>query len=524
MKLFSSSKKTSLSSDVVILSTSLMVTCGFYMLTSMLLSRYRTLEEYGTYSQLLMVINLFTMLLTLGLPSSINFFLARADTPLERNRFISIYYIINTVIGLTVGTILLVGIPLIELYFNNSMISKFGYFLALYPWTKIIISSVDNLLIVQKQTKVLFVYGLLHSLSLVGTVLLIQWLDLGFYAYIPLNLAVEMLFSFIAIAIAMKLDGRIHFQIDWQQVKTILAFSVPLGLSVAITTLNAELDKFVIGRFFSTEQYAIYANAAKELPFNFIGASITAVLLPVITRRIKRGRMTEAVDLWKECIIVSFLINAFFAFGLFTYSKDAIVFLYSEKYAPGAAVFAIYSLLILFRSVNFGTILQCTSNTKYIMRSSAISLVLNLVLNVALYYVIGFEGPAVATVLTMLWNSLYLLRVTRRITGIPLKQLFPWKSVATLLVVNLAFSAVFFALKRIVPLERLVGESWESIFLAGVWALAYFGVFSKFIRKKMKLIKSFEPANEGEAQPDDAPEPESMTAEDDLPAPEEGSE
>ena len=498
MKLLSSKKNLSSSGDVAILSASLVVTYGIQLVTAMLLSRYRTLGEYGTYSQMLMVVNLVTMLLMMGLPTSINYFLARAETKAERNRFVSAYYIFNTVLGFVVGALLVAAVPLIERYFGNGEISKYAYFLALYPWTMIITGSVDNLLIVQKQSRLLVTYRILHSLAIVGCVLIVQWCALGFSAYVFWFLTIELVSSAVVILFAVRLDGMIRVRADWSLIKDILVFSIPLGLSVAITTLNSELDKFVIGHFVSTDQYAIYANAAKELPFNFIATSIAAVFLPIITRKIKHDQMREAVDLWKETITLSFLITAFFSFGLATFSKDAIVFLYSEKYAPGATVFAIYSLVLLFRTTYFGTILQCTNNTKYILRSSILSLALNVVLNVALYYAIGFIGPAIATILAVAINAMYLLVITRRITKIPLKALFPWKSVASITLVNLAFSALFFALKRVIPLEQLVGESWEGILLAGVWALLYFGIFFRFIKGKLQTIKQYEEPSEGE--------------------------
>jgi len=69
------------------------------MITAMLLSRFRTLEEYGTYSQLLMVINIATTFFMLGLPNSINFFLARAENNNERQKFLSVYYTLSTVLS-----------------------------------------------------------------------------------------------------------------------------------------------------------------------------------------------------------------------------------------------------------------------------------------------------------------------------------------------------------------------------------------------------------------------------------------
>lgn len=66
--------------NAVVLTASKIITTSISLASVMLLSRFRTLEEYGTYSQTLLVINLATALFMLGLPNSTNYFLALAGT------------------------------------------------------------------------------------------------------------------------------------------------------------------------------------------------------------------------------------------------------------------------------------------------------------------------------------------------------------------------------------------------------------------------------------------------------------
>ena len=82
-------KSTSLGADATLLTFSKVATSGIAMVMTMLLSRFRTLEEYGTYSQILMVVNLVTSILMLGLPKSLNYFLAKTDAKEEKQKFLS---------------------------------------------------------------------------------------------------------------------------------------------------------------------------------------------------------------------------------------------------------------------------------------------------------------------------------------------------------------------------------------------------------------------------------------------------
>ncbi len=483
-------KQKSIGANAIILTASKFVSTLILLVNTMLLSRFRTLAEYGTYSQLLVVVHLVTSFVTLGLPSSINYFVARADTDKERNRFISIYYTLNTVLSFVTGLILLLSIPLIEAYFKNTEIGRYYIFLALYPWTSIITSSVDNLLIVHGRSEKLLLYKVLHSICVVLCVLLVTLTKLDFIAYIYLYLFVEILFCLLTYAIAIKLDGRPTFKFNKKYIKTILAFSIPLGLSTATGTIKAEMDKLFIGFLYSTEQYAIYANAAKELPFTMISHSITAVLLPVIARKLKDNRIKESVDLWKEATSVAYMINSFFAFGLIVFSKEAMVFLYSQKYESGFAVFAIYSLLMLFRSAYFGTMLQLRGKTNIILKSSIFSLVLNLVLNFVFYYFIGFIGPAVATILATAISSGYQLVKTKEEISVPIKRLFPWRDILLCTFINIGLGLVFYLAKVILQMDTYIGRSAEAILLALVWLIIYMILLIPKIKQKTKLFRT----------------------------------
>ena len=53
---------------------------------------------------------------------------------------------------------------------------------------------------------------------------------------------------------------------DTKLLKSVFSFSIPMGLASAISTLSVQLDQLMVGRFFSTEELAVFSNAAKELP------------------------------------------------------------------------------------------------------------------------------------------------------------------------------------------------------------------------------------------------------------------
>lgn len=471
----------SLGGEAVRLTASKIIALVITMLTTMLLTRFRTFEEYGTYSQLLLVINLVTTLLMLGLPNSINYFLARADTCEDKKRFLSVYYTLSTLLSMAIGIVLVLCVPLIEGYFHNSLIGKFYYFLALYPWASIISSSIENVLVVYKKTSFLMVYRVSISVISLLTVIVVELLGLGFSEYMISFVGTNCIFAISVYIIVEKYSGGIKAMLDKKIIKAIFVFSIPLGLASVVGTLNAEVDKLLIGYMMDTEQMAVYTNAARELPLAIVASSITAVLLPQLTRMIKNKKIDAAVKLWGYATEVAFIIICVIVAGVFTYANEVMTILYSAKYLPGVPVFRIYSLNLLLRITYFGIILNAFGETKKIFYCSILSLLLNLILNPLFFWVFGMIGPAIATFLAILIINLLQLKMTSRVTRVSFSKVFPWKHLGSLILINAGFAVIFYGIKEVLPLETYTGEVIESCILGVIWA----GVYMMMMRKRL---------------------------------------
>ena len=480
------SKSISLGKETILLTVSKMTTLMITMLTGMMLSRFRSFEEYGTYSQLTLVVSLFTSIFMLGLPNSINYFLARANSKSEQQKFLGVYYNLSTILSFIMGIALVFAAPLIATYFKNPAVLSFVYFLLLYPWANVTASSIENVLIVYHRTRFLTIYRIINSLCLLGSVLVVQWLGLGFREYMIANLAIYCLFAFAVYAISYRVSGGFRLGFDKNLIRTVFVFSIPLGLSAVVGTLNIEIDKLLIGFLMDTEQMAIYTNASKELPVTFVSASITAVLLPQLTKMLKKDRNRDALSLWANATELSYLIICLIVAGVFTYAEDVMCFLYSAKYLPGLLVFRIYTLVLLLRCTYFGIILNAKGKTKEIFWAGIASLALNVFLNPLMYWAIGMTGPALATFLSMLVVLLWQLYRTAKCTGVAISQVFPWKRLGCITLVNVVFAGCFFGVKQVLPLEWWITSFGESLILGGCWSILYLFVMRKSLKRAWK--------------------------------------
>ncbi|MDP9739959.1 UNVERIFIED_ORG: O-antigen/teichoic acid export membrane protein [Bacillus sp. B2I3] len=482
-------KKNSLGRDAMKLTTSKVITVVISLSTVMLLSRFLTLEEYGTYSQIIMITNLITSLLMLGLPNSISYFLARAENEEEKQKFLSVYYTFSTTLSIIIGIVMVSITPLVVRYFNNDLLNNFFYFLAVYPWAKIIMASIDNVLIVYKRTSLIMIYRIANSFSLLIIILIVQIFNFSFQAYMLLFIINEVVFAISVYIISNSISGKLIINNDKSLIKKILTFSIPIGLATAIGTLNIELDKLMMSIILDTEQLAIYTNASRELPVTIFAISITAVLLPQIVKLLKKGDTKIAIDLWGHSTVLSYIIICFFTTVFFVYAEDVMTLLYSDKFLPGVSVFRVYCLVLLLRCTYFGMILNAKGKTKFIFYSSIASLGINICLNFLLYFFLGIIGPAIATFISMTVIIIFQLTTTSKIIEISFKNIFPWKKLLYITLINISLGGFLVISKLIIPLDEILGSIFESIIMATFFGVAYLILLFKTIKQSWGNLK-----------------------------------
>lgn len=479
----------SIGKSAVWLTTTKLLSLLLIMAIEMILSRFRTLEEYGTYSQILLVVNLTITTLMLGLPNSINYFLAKADSDIERGKFVSNYYTLSTFVSLITACLLYFLSPFIISYFQNGLIKSFLFLLIILPWVKITNASIDNLLVVYDKLKILSVYRILQSLIMLMMAAYSVYTKMTFHTYMINYIVLEIISTFAIYIIVYKVSFDFKFYLNKKLTLNLLKFSIPLGLASIVSTLNIEISKLVVGKIFDTETLAVYTNAAREMPITFISASITAVLMPLLVEKLSRGEKLEAVKLWGEATTLSYILICSFAAFLFVYAPQVMTILYGTKYLPGVTIFRIYNVLLLVRVTYFGMILNSLGKTKFIFVSSILTLVLNVMLVYPLYIVFGISGPAIATVASLVLMAIVQLRYTSFITDINFKDIFPWERVFKITLINIGLGLLFLGISTEILQQYMINPFNLLLFSGVIWLVVTILIFRKTIQESWNNLK-----------------------------------
>ena len=340
-------------------------------------------------------------------------------------------------------------------------------------------------------------FNILNALVVVAAILIVKLLNWSFQVYMFLYMLGEMAMTIWVYLIVIRLERPIRPSINLSTVKNIFRFSIPIGIASLVGTLTLECDKLVIGKLFSTETMAIYTNAAKELPFTIIATSLTAVLLPQMSRKLKENRTIEAVQLWKTTVELSYIFMSFVVTALIVFAPQIMTILYSEKYLPGVNVFRVYSAVLLCRITYFGMILNASGKTKFILFSSIITLITNIALDILLFNIIGMLGPAVATFISIFIALIAQLIATSKLIKIPFSSIFPWKQILIHSMINLVWGTVVLFVLKLVK----VGTSNRDIICCFVCGILI--IMCYVLIEKNKIIVLWKKLNSASARNED---------------------
>jgi O-antigen/teichoic acid export membrane protein len=250
-----------------------------------------------------------------------------------------------------------------------------------------------------------------------------------------------------------------------------VAFSVPIGLSALVGRINRYADKFIVSYFLAETTVAIYNVGAQEIPIvRVIPFAVGSVLISRFVQFHKDDMREELKSLWyagieKVSLIVLPLTMFFIAVG-----TEYITLLFGNAYLAAVLPFQIYTITVLIRVTNYGSILQAYGDTKGILKMSLNLMVLKIGLGIVFTVWFGIIGTAVSSVLAHGINwILYLRRIGTHMT-IPWYEVLPFPSYLRILGVSSGVAAIIWILKTwVFPLTGLIA--------LGVSLLLYLALF-----------------------------------------------
>lgn len=475
--------------DSIVLTFVRVITTILGLLVTKLLSTQLTLEEYGTYSQAMLIVSTATSISILGLTNAVNYFYNASDNKEEKQKYVSTMFSIQYLVGTITAILIVVCHSFIIHYFKNDQLDKIIYLIAWMPLLENVLPMLQVLFVSIGRAKLIairnFIISVLRLLVVVIT------------CYVTKNIltifVILLLLDLIQVVYFMYAFSKTNFKIKLcyftgKYVMPIMRFSIPMAIYIMCNSFTRDIDKYVISFFTDTTTLAIYTNASKILPFDMITASFITVLIPIITRQVSNKEYYKAKYTMKTYLRLGYILTWIAVFGAVIVAKELMIFLYSEKYLSGLSVFIVYLLVDMVRFANTSMLLVATGKTNLLMISTLVSLVLNFVLNIISFKMLGIFGPAISTLIITIGLTFYLLSKGAKQINCFLNEFFDFKEVLLIFAELLVIGLLCYLLKI-----NIANYTNSNVFILAFTYLLFVGMM--FLINKNRIIQCLKEVN-----------------------------
>lgn len=476
------------SSDAILLMLVKLVTMALGFAVTRLLSQYLTVYDYGTYSQALLLVSTVSSLTVLGMLDGVNYYYCSQRDTEKQEAYMATIFACQCIVGTVAGFVVLAMSGILSAYFENPALKDLLIFCAVLPLLQNLLGMLQILLVSVGKAKMLAVRNLIVSLIRLAVVLLVVS-AVGSAGVVLFATLLLDIFQILFFAVTLRRSGcRLRFRrVDFRLIKTIFSYCAPMAVFIAVNALNRDLDKHLIALLTDTETVAIYANASRQLPFDFIATSFCTVLQPKITHLVSERNFGEARSLYKVFLEIAYTTTVMLCGAALAAAPQLLRLLYSEKYLGGLDVFRIYILVDMIRFASITLILSAAGKTKLLMLLGLATLGMNGVLNVVFYHIWGITGPAAATFVTSLAMGIVLLCLSAKQLEGSLRDFFDGKYLMSIAAESMLGVLVFSLLGRWLEAKGI----WYFLALlivCGAYCLVFLLINGKRLVGNLKIL------------------------------------
>lgn len=459
---------------------------GFVM--PMVLVRFLSQSDYGTYQQLNLIGTTAIGILVLGLPTSIYYFYNQFSD----NRVPALIAQTSLMLVFSGGAciaILYLGAPPLAAKFGNDAIAML---LPLYAFSvAFMIASEHSLSFMIAQNRYVTAVGFETGETFGRVTILLVPLLLGYGLNgLIIGMLIYAITRFLARSIYLFYGSGIQFK-GWSTVtfaRDQLVYSFPLALASLSALLGGAFNRGIVATSFSPADYAIYSVGALEIPLDVIfQASVANVLRASLPQLVREGRKEEMGKILREAMRkLSIIVLPSFVF-LLGHSHQFITLLFTSRYEESVVVFRIYLWLIPLHMLVLSLIPQVFGRTKWNLYVMWIQTLVLVGASYALLKLVGFYGPALAGVGTAYLTAIIYFVIAIRLTGCKFLELVP--TIHIIRVIIVALFAVFFSRLSLhwLPLN-LLGFAGTGIVFSIIFLVAA-PLFKIFTNQDISFLK-----------------------------------
>lgn len=303
----------------------------------LVLARMMSLEEYGTYKQLLLLALTLYYVLPFGVPQALYFFLPRTE---ERRPFILQTLVFLTLAGGLAGTLLFALAEPLARYFSNPSLVTYRWQLALYVFGLISACPLEMSLTAQGKTRASALSYLGWDMARAAAMTVPVLLGYGVAGLMTCLVAHSLLRLGVAWGVLLGTTRGPLWQGSLPRRQW--AYAAPFGAAVALNILQGNAHQYAVSGVVSPEEFSLYAVGCFQLPFvDLLYTPTSEVLMVRLGELEKQGRLEQGLGLFhKATAALSFTFFPLAAF-LLCYAPELIQVLFGERFTGAAPLLRI---------------------------------------------------------------------------------------------------------------------------------------------------------------------------------------
>lgn len=417
----------------------------FQFLVPIILIRILSQSDYGIYQKLLFIVTLVVPLLRFHLTDSLFYFFPITKVGIERDAFISQTYFQLFGVCLIFLTIFLISFPIVELFWQSVIISKYIYQISAIIFFTVTSSILENIFILEKKSKVVVLFSSLDKFLRTSLLLLIVWFYQSIeYALIALVVHGALRFIFLTIYLlknfnlSFKLLRIYNLRKQWKYV-----FPMGLGLFVGVFGKNA--DKLILAFLLSDIDFAIYSIGNLSIPFiATVYISIGNVIMPELSKYSMKLEFQKTLSLWKSMIIKNAILTIPIILFFIIQANEIFIILFTDSYSDSANVFRIIILTLLIQMLGYGYVLRAFGKTKKILIAKVYRTILSLVFGYFFILNFGVIGAAITFVFSYFINAFIQLNTAKKLLKVSWMNYLPWMDFTKLFLISAIPTVIIF--------------------------------------------------------------------------------
>lgn len=421
------------------------ISFSFGIVSAAILSRFLSVEEYGSYKQVLYIYSTLLTVFTLGLPRAYSFFLARL--PIEEgrsavNRINGIFLILGLAFSLT----LFFGSSIIASILKNPELSILLKWFSPTPLFLLPVMGLESIMATYRKASYATVYVVLSRLFTLACVVIPVLLWGGpKVAVIGFSIA-SMLCFIVGILLERKPFKGTKSTNSSLSLREVISYSIPLLFASIWGILAQSTPQFFISRWWGAKEFAEFSNGFIELPFaSMIMGAVSTVLLPAFSREvIKSDGTTEILRLWNESFIKSAMIIFPLSIYALLFARPIMIFLYGDSYSKSSIYFQIIGIVNISRVMQYGPILLALKKTKEYARLQMYCFIIILI-STFIYTQQSNSSPygvAIIYVTSILFLIFLQFRVLRKSLSVKSAALIPLNKLISIIIISLISSII----------------------------------------------------------------------------------